>query len=168
MTTAQNAEKNSSANGAKSDSSSMDFVSQMVANGLSSTFESLKEKVTANIKDNGEQYLADAIEKLKTSASDLADWGKKNPIKTAAAVAAVLAVTAFLVTTVKSDGSSMSSNKGKKSSKDEDESSSSSGSSSSGRSGASGSGSNGSSTSGSSSSGSSKGGKSSGAKGKSR
>ena len=75
----------------------------MVATGLSHTFDSLKEKVSGNITDNGEQYLSDALEKLKTAATDLGHWGKKNPVKTTIAVAAVLAVTAFLVSTVKKD-----------------------------------------------------------------
>ena len=97
MSTANTAAKSSS-----TDTSSMDFISQMVATGLSNSFEALKEKVSVTIKDNGEEYLDDALEKLKKSAISLTEWSKKNPVKTAIAVAAVLAVTAFLVSTAKS------------------------------------------------------------------
>lgn len=83
------------------DPSSMDFISQMVATGLSKSFESLKDKVSSTIKGNGEEYLSDALEKLKKSAVSLTEWSKQNPVKTAIAVAAVLAVTAFLVSTAK-------------------------------------------------------------------
>lgn len=84
---------------ATKDNSSMDFISQMVGTGLSNSFESLKDKVSTAIKDNGEQYLSDAIDKLKKSATHLVEWSKENPVKTGVAVAAVLAVTAFLVST---------------------------------------------------------------------
>lgn len=96
MTTSRTANKES-----EPDTSSMDFISQMVATGLSNSFESLKDKVSATIKDNGEEYLSDALEKLKKSAAQLTEWSKQNPVKTAVAVAAVLAVTAFLVATAK-------------------------------------------------------------------
>ena len=97
------ASKNDTSKSGAHEPSSLDFISQMVATGLSHTFDSLKEKVSGNITDNGEQYLADALEKLKTAATDLGHWGKKNPVKTTIAVAAVLAVTAFLVSTAKKD-----------------------------------------------------------------
>ena len=103
MTTANTAAKSSS-----TDTSSMDFISHMVATGLSNSFESLKEKVSVTIKDNGEEYLHDALEKLKKSAVSLTEWSKKNPVKTAVAVAAVLAVTAFLVSTAKSGSAAAS------------------------------------------------------------
>lgn len=89
------------------DTSSMDFISQMVATGLSNSFESLKDKVSATIKDNGEDYLGEALEKLKKSAAHLAEWSKQNPVKTAVAVAAVLAVTAFLVATAKNNSAAV-------------------------------------------------------------
>ena len=103
MTTARTTNKESAP-----DTSSMDFISQMVATGLSNSFETLKDKVSATIKDNGEEYLSDALEKLKKSASNLAEWSKQNPVKTAVAVAAVLAVTAFLVATAKSNSTGSS------------------------------------------------------------
>lgn len=100
MTTSR-APKKSVAKSAAHETSSLEFISQMLATGLASSFESLKDKVSVNFKDNGEQYLTDALDKLKKAAADLADWGKKNPVKTTVAVAAVLAVTAFLVSTAK-------------------------------------------------------------------
>lgn len=106
MTNARTAQNSDSSKTASSKSNahepnSMEFISHMLASGLASTFDSLKEKVSGNITDNGEQYLTDALDKLKTAAADLASWGKKNPVKTTIAVAAVLAVTAFLVSTTK-------------------------------------------------------------------
>lgn len=110
MTTSRTASKES-----VHDNSSMDFISQMVGTGLSNGFESLKEKVSASIKDNGEQYLTDALEKLKKSAANLTEWSKENPVKTAVAVAAVLAVTAFLVSTTKAGTTSKPANATRKS-----------------------------------------------------
>ncbi len=102
MTTAQSAAKTSSSKKTSSgEPGSLHFISQMVGSGLSDSFDSLKEKVSTSITDNGEQYLHDAIARLKQSTSDLVGWSKKNPVKTAVAVAAVLAVTAFLVTTAR-------------------------------------------------------------------
>lgn len=102
MTTAQSAAKpSSSKKSASGEPGSLQFISQMVGSGLSDSFDSLKQKVSSSITDNGEQYLHDAIERLKKSTGDLVGWSKKNPVKTAVAVAAVLAVTAFLVTTAR-------------------------------------------------------------------
>ena len=102
MTTAQSAAKPSSPKKSmSSESGSLHFISQMVGTGLADSFDSLKQKVSASITDNGEQYLHDAIDRLKKSTGDLVGWSKKNPVKTAVAVAAVLAVTAFLVTTAR-------------------------------------------------------------------
>lgn len=97
------------------DNSSMDFISQMVGTGLSNSFESLKDKVSTAIKDNGEQYLSDAIDKLKKSATHLVEWSKENPVKTGVAVAAILAVTAFLVSTANGEKSSAAPSTAKKS-----------------------------------------------------
>ena len=94
----------SAAQSAAKEPGSLGVVGQMVDFGLSNSFNSMKEKLTTSIKDNGEKYLHDAVGKLTDSAGKVVTWGKKNPVKTAVAVAALLAVSAFLVSTVRSHG----------------------------------------------------------------
>ena len=81
---------------------SIDVISQLIAAGLAKSFAALREKLTETIAESGEHYLADAIDQMKDSAGKLVQWSKKNPVQTAVAVAAVLAVSAFLISTMKS------------------------------------------------------------------
>jgi hypothetical protein len=104
-------EKSRSAN--SNNGSSMEFISQVVASGLTNSFESMKEKVASTITENGEQYLEDALEKMKHSASKLAEWSKENPVKIAVALAAVLAVTAFLLSTTRTTRTDRTTKSGK-------------------------------------------------------
>jgi hypothetical protein len=75
-----------------------------LGDGLASVFDSVKEKMSGAVSENGVAYLEEAVEKLKDSTEKIVEWGKKNPVKTAVAVAAVAAVSTFLVSTMRSHG----------------------------------------------------------------
>lgn len=79
---------------------STDMVGQLLSQALTGAFDSLKDKVTANVQENGEQYLHQAVEKIKDATSGVVAWAKENPVKTALAIAALAAVTTFLVKTM--------------------------------------------------------------------
>lgn len=79
---------------------STDIVGQLLSQALTGAFDSLKDKVTANVQENGEQYLHQAVEKIKDATSGMVAWAKENPVKTALAIAALAAVTTFLVKTM--------------------------------------------------------------------
>ena len=79
---------------------STDMVSNLLTQALSGAFDSMKGKVTANVQENGEEYLHQAVEKIKESTAGVVAWAKENPVKTALAVAALAAVSTFLVRTM--------------------------------------------------------------------
>lgn len=81
---------------------SPDALSELFAQALSGAFDSVKGKVTANVQENGEEYLSQAVEKIKQSTASVVAWAKENPLKTALAVAALAAVSTFLVRTMAS------------------------------------------------------------------
>lgn len=81
----------------RSTDGSHDLIGQLVTSGLTKLFDSMKDSVTTNVQENGEQYLQEAVTKLKASADQVVAWAKRNPVKTALAVAAVAAVSTFLV-----------------------------------------------------------------------
>lgn len=82
--------------------SSTDLVGQLLTHALDGAFDSFKGKVTTDIQENGEKYLHQAVEKIKESTSGLVAWAKENPMKTAAALAALAAVSAIIVHTMAS------------------------------------------------------------------
>ena len=95
---------------------STDLVAQLLSQALGGAFDSLKGKVTDDVAENGEQYLHQAAEKIKESTAGLVNWAKQNPVKTAIAIAALAAVSTFLVRmmtsshdTTKEDGDSAAS-----------------------------------------------------------
>ncbi|MBA3936841.1 MAG: hypothetical protein H0X38_05215 [Planctomycetes bacterium] len=77
-------------------SSLLSSISTSLESTLSGSFETLKEKLAGAIGDNGEKYLKDAVEKVTDSATHLAKWAKKNPVKTTVAAAGLIAVSAYL------------------------------------------------------------------------
>ncbi len=94
-----------STSSSNSDSSSAkDIFPQLLNQALSSVFESVKDKVAVNVQENGEEYLQQAVEKIKESANKVVTWAKENPVKTAVALAALAAVSTFLVHTVNRSG----------------------------------------------------------------
>ena len=83
-------------------------LSNFINSGLSSSFDAIRQKLTETIGDNGEKYLHEAVDKITDTTSQVATWSKKNPIKLAVGVAALMAVSAFLVHTMNSEGGSSS------------------------------------------------------------
>lgn len=83
-------------------SSLLSTISTSLESTLSGSFESLKEKISGAIGDNGEKYLKEAVEKVTDSATHLAKWAKKNPVKTTVAAAGLIAVSAYLYSLAKS------------------------------------------------------------------
>lgn len=77
-------------------SSLLGTLSNSLENSLSGSFESLKEKISDAIGENGEKYLKEAVEKITDSATHLAQWAKKNPVKTTVAAAGLIAASAYL------------------------------------------------------------------------
>ena len=77
-------------------SSLLSTISTSLESTLSGSFESLKEKISDAIGADGEKYLKDAVEKVTESATHLAKWAKKNPVKTTVAAAGLIAVSAYL------------------------------------------------------------------------
>lgn len=81
---------------------STDALSELFAQALSGAFDSVKGKLTTNVQENGEEYLSQAVEKIKQSTASVVAWAKENPLKTALAAAALAAVSTFLVRTIAS------------------------------------------------------------------
>lgn len=82
-------------------------VNEAVGNSLSDSVDSMKDRVTEQIAAHGEQYLNDAGKRISEVTAKVVKWGKKNPIKSAAAAAALIAVSTFLYSTMgKSSASS--------------------------------------------------------------
>ena len=79
----------------------LNTISTSLESTLSGSFESLKEKLAGAIGDNGEKYLKEAVEKVTDSATQLAKWAKKNPVKTTVAAAGLVAVSAYLYSLAK-------------------------------------------------------------------
>ncbi len=75
-------------------------LSALINSGLTSSFDAIREKIAATVGDNGEEYLHDAVEKITDSTAQIVSWCKKNPIKMVIGVAALTAVSAFLVHTM--------------------------------------------------------------------
>lgn len=77
-----------------------DLVGHLLTQALAGAFDSLKGKFTSNVQENGEQYLHQAVERIKETTTGVVAWAKENPVKTALALAALAAVTTFLVKTM--------------------------------------------------------------------
>jgi hypothetical protein len=79
----------------------MPSLGSLLNSGLTSSFEAIRDKISQSVTENGEEYLKEAAEKITKSTSQVVEWSRKNPIKLAVGVAALLAVSAFLVHTMK-------------------------------------------------------------------
>jgi hypothetical protein len=76
-------------------------ITGLLKDGLSSSFEALRGKIGDTLSDKGEGYLETSITKLNKTTSQLVKWSKKHPVKLACGIAAVMAVSTFLVHTMK-------------------------------------------------------------------
>ena len=105
-----------SAKSSNTSTDSNDLIGQLVTSGLTKAFDAIKEKVTTNVQENGEQYLDEAVEKITETTAEVVEWAKKHPVKTALAVTALAAVSAFLMKMIATHSSSSSSKAGSSSS----------------------------------------------------
>jgi hypothetical protein len=78
----------------------MSAVNQAVSNGLADSLNAVKTRIGERITDNGEKYLNDASERINEVTAKVVKWGKEHPVKTAAAAAALIAVSTFLYSTL--------------------------------------------------------------------
>jgi hypothetical protein len=76
-------------------------ITDLLLSGLSTSFESLRDKIGDSISDKGEEYLELSIAKMNKTTGQLVKWSKKHPVKLACGIAAVMAVSAFLAHTMK-------------------------------------------------------------------
>jgi hypothetical protein len=82
-------------------------LSALIDSGLSSSFDAIREKISSTIGNNGEEYLHEAVDKISESTEQVVAWCKKNPIKMVIGIAALTAVSAFLIHTVSANGPSV-------------------------------------------------------------
>lgn len=96
-TTAKGIKKSS---GKKRNDTLLSAVNDVVGTTLAHSVESMKERVSEQVAAHGERYLNDAGKRISEATAMLVKWGKKNPIKTAAAATALIAVSTFLYSTM--------------------------------------------------------------------
>ena len=75
-------------------------VNDVVGTTLAHSVDSMKERVSEQVAAHGERYLNEAGKRISEATEKMVKWGKKNPIKTAAAAAALIAVSTFLYSTM--------------------------------------------------------------------
>ncbi len=75
--------------------------------GLTSSFDAIRERISSGIGSNGEEYLHEAVDKITEATAQVASWCKKNPIKMVVGIAALTAVSAFLVHTMGANGAAV-------------------------------------------------------------
>lgn len=78
----------------------MSLVSGVMGDSLSEAVTNLKSKVSEQVAVHGEEYLDSAREHIGEAVTQLVTWGKKHPVKTVAAAAALIAVSGFLYATL--------------------------------------------------------------------
>ena len=78
----------------------LQLVGGIVSDSLSESVSNLKTKVADQVAIHGEEYLESAHERITEITSKVVAWGKKHPVKTVAAAAALIAVSGFLYATL--------------------------------------------------------------------
>jgi hypothetical protein len=79
----------------------------LINSGLTSSFDAIREKLSSTIGSNGEEYLHEAVDKITEATTQVASWCKRNPIKMVVGIAALTAVSAFLVHTMGANGATV-------------------------------------------------------------
>jgi len=69
--------------------------SEMVESGFKTAVTALEDAVGSKVQEYGPEYLDEALDKAQEALELLVAWGKKNPIKSAAAATALIGITAF-------------------------------------------------------------------------
>jgi hypothetical protein len=93
--------KNSKATVAASAHQIGSMLDDIVGSGVHSAISALEELVHEKIQVKGPEYLEKALKQTNVATAKLLKWSKKHPIKTAAAAAALVGVSAFLYSTMK-------------------------------------------------------------------
>jgi hypothetical protein len=75
-------------------------VNDAVGDSLTETVNNMKERVSEQVVVHGERYLVDAGKRISEATAKVVKWGKEHPMKTAAAAAALVAVSTFLYSTL--------------------------------------------------------------------
>lgn len=78
----------------------LQLVGGVMGDSLSDTVSNLKSKVADQVAVHGEEYLDSAREHISEATAKVVEWGKKHPVKTVAAAAALIAVSGFLYATL--------------------------------------------------------------------
>jgi len=82
-------------------------LSALINSGLTSSFDAIRERISSSIGSNGEEYLHEAVDRITDATTQVTTWCKKNPIKMVIGIAALTAVSAFLVHTVGTNGAAV-------------------------------------------------------------
>ncbi len=90
----------SSEDGSSASSKILQLVSGVMGSSLSETVNNMKSKVADQVSIHGEEYLDSAREHISEITAKVVEWGKKHPVKTVAAAAALVAVSGFLYATL--------------------------------------------------------------------
>jgi hypothetical protein len=102
---AESSSTKSSSRGSKSgdgtpSSMILQLVSSAMGDSLSDVVGNLKTKVAEQVTVHGDAYLDAAREHISDATAKVVEWGKKHPVKTVAAAAALVAVSGFLYATL--------------------------------------------------------------------
>ena len=93
--------KKGSAKGNDSASSMvLQLIGSVVGDSLSESVSNLRDKVSEQVAVHGAEYLESARDRISEVTRDVVTWGKKHPVKTVAAAAALIAVSGFLYATL--------------------------------------------------------------------
>jgi hypothetical protein len=92
------------ASAATTEAPSMNFgamLDEMVGSGVHSAIAAIEEIVHEKLQNKGPQVLDKALKETNKATHKLIKWSKKHPVKTAAAAAALIGVSAFIYSTMK-------------------------------------------------------------------
>lgn len=78
----------------------LNLIGGVVSDSLSESVANLKSKVSEQVSIHGEEYLDSARERITEATAKVVEWGRKHPVKTVAAAAALIAVSGFLYATL--------------------------------------------------------------------
>ncbi len=78
----------------------LQLIGSVVGDSLSDSVSNLKSKVSEQVSIHGQEYLESARERITDATTQIVEWGKKHPVKTVAAAAALIAVSGFLFATL--------------------------------------------------------------------
>jgi len=78
----------------------LQLIGGVVGDNLSESVANLKTRVAEQVTIHGQEYLESARERITEATDKVIEWGKKHPVKTVAAAAALIAVSGFLYATL--------------------------------------------------------------------